>query len=70
MNKAYNDFKKELEKQNLSPTEYERRIKEWCKKNNYQSRQADQLELISQKGVCFEKQNRKENFRTHKEITE
>ncbi len=35
MNKAYNDFKRELEKQNLSPTEYERRIKEWCKNNNY-----------------------------------
>ena len=35
MNKVYNEFKRELEKQNLSHTEYERRIKEWCKNNNY-----------------------------------
>lgn len=35
MTERYQDFKRELEKQNLSPTEYARRIKEWCKKNNY-----------------------------------
>ena len=31
----YEKYKKWLKTQNLSPTEYERRIKEWCKNNNY-----------------------------------
>ena len=29
------DFKRELQKQNLTPEEYQRAIIQWCKENNY-----------------------------------
>lgn len=31
----YEDFKRELQKQNLTPEEYQRAIIQWCKENNY-----------------------------------
>ena len=31
----YEAYKQYLQGLNLSPSEYERKIKEWCKKNNY-----------------------------------
>ncbi len=33
--KKYEDFKRELQKQNLTPEEYQRAIIQWCKENNY-----------------------------------
>ena len=37
MNKEnkYKSFKDSLKKLNLSPAEYDKRIREWCKKNKY-----------------------------------
>ena len=31
---AYEEFKKELEKENLTSEEYEKRIKEYCEEHN------------------------------------
>lgn len=33
--KEYQNFKRELQKENLSPEEYQRKIIEWCKKHDY-----------------------------------
>ena len=33
--KNYEDFNRELQKQNLTPKEYRRAIIQWCKENNY-----------------------------------
>ncbi len=35
LDEKYREFKKYLNTLNLSGMEYERRIKEWCDKNNY-----------------------------------
>lgn len=31
----YENFKKELQKKNLTPEEYQKEIIKWCKENNY-----------------------------------
>jgi hypothetical protein len=33
--KNYEDFKRKLQKQSLTPEEYQRAIIQWCKENNY-----------------------------------
>ena len=44
----YEDFKRELQKQNLTPEEYQGAIIQWCKENNYwgdRKRNADYTEM-------------------------